>query len=158
MAFDAPPVADSSFAHAEMDALYRLGPIDTEEAAGWTLYSSLEPCLMCGGAVGMVGLHRVVWACDDPWGGSGRLIAWNEHPAYTKIEVSACPFPDLEREAAELFAVEARRVYPPEAGPSGRSATPRSAPAPSSFLAEVPEKSRQTRGSPPTHPNPPTLD
>jgi tRNA(adenine34) deaminase len=103
-------VGDASFAHAEMDIYFQLGRI--EDAESLTLYSSLEPCLMCGGASGMVGIGRIIWACDDPWGGSGRLIAWNEHPAFRQIEVVACPDPDIEREAAELFAPEAKRAYP----------------------------------------------
>lgn len=151
-------VADSSFAHAEMDAFFRLENVHMGDAAGWTLYSSLEPCLMCGGAVGMVGMGRVVWACDDPWGGSGRLIAWNEHPAYEKIEVGACPFPDLETESAELFAVEAMRVYPPEGWERWKGRYPEVCARVETFLAEVPEQSRNTHGPPPTHPDPPTLD
>ncbi len=105
-------VGDASFAHAEMDIYFQVGHI--EDAGGCTLYTSLEPCLMCGGAAGMVGLGRLVWACDDPWGGSGRLIAWNEHPAFREIEIVACPYGDLEREAAALFAPEAKRAYPEE--------------------------------------------
>ena len=66
---------------------------------------------MCGGAMGMIRIGRAVWACDDPWGGSGRLIAWNKHPAFVDMTVSSSPFADLEREAATLFAPEARRVY-----------------------------------------------
>lgn len=105
-------VGDASFAHAEMDIYFQLGRIENAEEC--TLYTSLEPCLMCGGASGMVGVGRILWACDDPWGGSGRLIKWNEHPAFEKIEVIACPFEDLEREGVELFAPEARRAYPEE--------------------------------------------
>ncbi len=103
-------IGNSGFAHAEMDAFYRVARLEHPEDC--TVYSSLEPCLMCGGAMGMVGVGRAVWACDDPWGGSGRLIAWNKHPAYVDMQVLASPFKDLEREAATLFAPEAHRVYP----------------------------------------------
>ena len=105
-------IADASFAHAEMVAFFRLGQIEDPENT--ILYSSLEPCIMCGGAVGMVALSRAVWACDDPWGGSGRMIKWNEHPAYEDTRVTACPFPDLETQAAEIFAPEAKKAYPEE--------------------------------------------
>ena len=103
-------IGNSSFAHAEMDAFYRVARLENPEDC--TVYSSLEPCLMCGGAMGMVRIGRAVWACDDPWGGSGRLIAWNKHPAYVDMTVLSSPFADLEREAALLFAPEAQRVYP----------------------------------------------
>jgi tRNA(adenine34) deaminase len=102
-------IGNSGFAHAEMDAFYRVARLENPEEC--TVYSSLEPCLMCGGAMGMVRIGRAVWACDDPWGGSGRLIAWNKHPAFKEMEILASPFDDLEREAAELFAPEAKRVY-----------------------------------------------
>ena len=105
-------IGNSSFAHAEMDAFYRVKRLKNPEAC--TVYSSLEPCLMCGGAMGMVQVGRTVWACDDPWGGAGRLIEWNKHPAYQQTQVLACPFPDLELEAARLFAPEAKKVYPVE--------------------------------------------
>ncbi|AFZ66772.1 nucleoside deaminase [Deinococcus peraridilitoris] len=105
-------LGDASFAHAEMDIYFQLGRIP--DAQDCTLYTSLEPCLMCGGAAGMVGIGRILWACDDPWGGSGRLIAWNEHQAFRHTEVIACPFADLEQEGARLFAPEARRAYPEE--------------------------------------------
>ena len=102
-------IGNSGFAHAEMDAFYRVARLENPEDC--TVYSSLEPCLMCGGAMGMIRIGRAVWACDDPWGGSGRLIAWNKHPAFVDMNISASPFADLEREAAMLFAPEARRVY-----------------------------------------------
>jgi tRNA(adenine34) deaminase len=105
-------IGNSGLAHAEMVAFYRAGRSGLEHPEDLTLYTSLEPCLMCGGAMGMLGLKRVVWACDDAWGGSGRLIAWNQHPAFSKTRVEAHPNPELELEAARLFAPEAKRVYP----------------------------------------------
>ncbi len=105
-------VAGSGLAHAEMVAFYRMTKKAAEDVESYTLYTSLEPCLMCGGAIGMLGLKRVIWGCDDPWGGSGRLIAWNKHPAYVKTKHRAHPESDLELEAARLFAPEAKRVYP----------------------------------------------
>lgn len=105
-------VGQASVAHAEMDVLFQTGEL--QDPGGCTFYTSLEPCLMCGGAIGMLGIGRVVWACDDPWGGSGRMIEWDQHPAYKGIRVEPHPFADLEAEAAALFAPEARKAYPPE--------------------------------------------
>jgi tRNA(adenine34) deaminase len=145
-------IAESSFAHAEMDAFYRVGKYDDWE--GCTIYTSLEPCLMCGGAIGMVRLARVVWACDDPWGGSGRLIRWNEHPAFERTEVAQHPFPDLEREASLLFAPEAHRVYPPEGWARWRERYPDACERVERMLREVPERTRDTHGPPPVRPDP----
>ena len=105
-------IAGSSLAHAELSALFHLQ--DLEDAPGWTLYSSLEPCLMCSGALALLGLGRVVWACDDPWNGAGRGAPWGSQPAFAQLGVVAHPYPDLEAAAAELFAPEALSSYPPE--------------------------------------------
>lgn len=105
-------VGAASVAHAEMDVFFAVGKV--RDAGSLTLYTSLEPCLMCGGASALLGVGRVVWATADPWGGSGRLIAWSNHPAMRDTDVVPCPDPELEAEGARLFAPEARRAFPGE--------------------------------------------
>ena len=34
------------------------------------LYSTLEPCIMCFGTAVQNGIHRIVYACPDPFGGA----------------------------------------------------------------------------------------
>ena len=103
---------NASLAHAEMDLYFQLARLKNPETL--TLYTSLEPCLMCGGASALLGVGRIVWATDDAWGGSGRLIRWDDHPAMQQTEVKPHPFPDLEHEGALLFAPEAKRAFPEE--------------------------------------------
>lgn len=98
---------NASLAHADMDLYYQLARLKDPETL--TLYTSLEPCLMCGGASALLSVGRIVWATDDAWGGSGRLIAWDEHPAMQQTEVCPHPFADLESEGARLFAPERSR-------------------------------------------------
>lgn len=105
-------VGAASVAHAEMDVFFAVGKV--KDAGTLTLYTSLEPCLMCGGASALLGVGRIVWATDDPWGGSGRLIKWSDHPALQETDVVPCPDPELEREGARLFAPEAKRAFPEE--------------------------------------------
>lgn len=105
-------IGDASTAHAEMDIFFQVGKLKDPQTL--TLYTSLEPCLMCGGAAALLQVGRIVWATGDAWGGSGRLIAWADHPAMQETEVVACPEADLEREGAELFAPEAKRAFPLE--------------------------------------------
>ena len=105
-------VGGASLAHAEMDAFFRAGKLEDPETL--TLYTSLEPCLMCGGGSALLQVGRIVWATDDAWGGSGRLIAWDEHQAMKDTVITATPFADLEHDGALLFAPEAKKAFPAE--------------------------------------------
>jgi len=49
-------------AHAEVDALRKLGPRALAGAAGLTLYASGEPCPQCAAAIFYCGIRRVVYA------------------------------------------------------------------------------------------------
>ena len=56
--------------HAEIRALRQLEscpyPVMPEKC---TLYCTLEPCLMCFGAIILTGIPRIVYAFEDPMGG-----------------------------------------------------------------------------------------
>lgn len=56
-------LAGTLLAHAEMNALAQLrgGRHD-----GVTLYTSLEPCVLCAGAIGLLRVPRVRYAASDP--------------------------------------------------------------------------------------------
>lgn len=53
-------------AHAEMvvlrEAAFRLGQMSDDEKAAVTIYSTLEPCLMCTAAISFTGIKRVVYS------------------------------------------------------------------------------------------------
>lgn len=51
---------NSAVLHAEMDALENAGPMDAEEYARATLYSTLSPCDMCSGATLLYKIPRIV--------------------------------------------------------------------------------------------------
>lgn len=60
--------------HAELEAL-RLVPEDLWDRAGeMTLYTTLEPCLMCAGAILLHRVGRLAYGADDPVGGSGPAL------------------------------------------------------------------------------------
>jgi tRNA(adenine34) deaminase len=58
------PLAGSTLAHAELDALSRVRWRQAVE--GHVLWTSLEPCLQCAGAIRFAGISRVRFLCDDP--------------------------------------------------------------------------------------------
>ncbi len=65
-------------AHAEM-LLIREAVTSGAMQAGWrfldtTLYVTLEPCVMCMGAVVLARIPRLVYGCSDPKGGAARSL------------------------------------------------------------------------------------
>jgi tRNA(adenine34) deaminase len=75
-------------AHAEMIALTSafnlLGSKYLPEA---TLYVTVEPCLMCAGAMYWSKLARVVWGADDEKNGHKRVTGTN-WPFHQKTEIT----------------------------------------------------------------------
>ena len=64
------------FDHAEHNACYnalwsRQGP---RHLRGVTVYSTLEPCVMCMGMLMTVRVSRIVYALPDPYGGGSYLV------------------------------------------------------------------------------------
>jgi tRNA(adenine34) deaminase len=58
-------------AHAEIIALRSAARTRSSwRLDGTTLYVTLEPCVMCAGALVHARVDRVVWGCDDPKGGA----------------------------------------------------------------------------------------
>lgn len=68
-------------AHAEMQAITAaaetLGGKYLDEC---TLYVTVEPCVMCAGAIGWSRIGRIVWGADDPKRGFMRYAPGALHP------------------------------------------------------------------------------
>jgi tRNA(adenine34) deaminase len=67
------PLQGSRLAHAEMNALVALGQSGIK-AERCTLYSTMEPCVMCMGAIRMMRVGAVHFAGHDPFAGSACLV------------------------------------------------------------------------------------
>ena len=60
----------SEIDHAEIRALKHLETIDTQfEPEKLILFSTMEPCLMCFGAIILSRIKKIVYAYEDPMGG-----------------------------------------------------------------------------------------
>ena len=60
--------------HAEIEAL-RAVPVDLwKSSAEMSLYTTLEPCLMCFGALLLHGIGRVVFGSSDKHGGASSVL------------------------------------------------------------------------------------
>jgi tRNA(adenine34) deaminase len=69
-------------AHAEIDALRQAAQVVGEwRLSNITLYCTLEPCVMCAGAMVQARLAKLVWAADDPKAGAaGSVLNVLGHP------------------------------------------------------------------------------
>ena len=69
-------------AHAEMVALRAAGEVlGNYRLVGCTLYSTLEPCSMCAGAILHARIARLVFAASDPKAGAcGSVLDVMNHP------------------------------------------------------------------------------
>lgn len=68
-------------AHAEMQALTAAAStLGGKYLQGCTLYVTVEPCIMCAGAIGWAQIGRVVWGADDPKRGYRRYSESVFHP------------------------------------------------------------------------------
>lgn len=60
--------------HAEMEALRSLPAHFRARCAEITLFTTLEPCLMCAGAILLHNIGRVVFGSFDPYGGVASCL------------------------------------------------------------------------------------
>lgn len=78
--------------HAEMVALRRLinlkSNINFKEV---TLYSTLEPCLMCFGALMISNIGKIIFAYEDAMGGGTQCDFTKLSPLYKENQISVIP-------------------------------------------------------------------
>lgn len=71
-------------AHAEMQALTAAAStLGGKYLPECTLYVTVEPCIMCAGAIAWAQVGRVVWGADDPKRGYRRYSETVFHPRTT---------------------------------------------------------------------------
>ena len=65
--------------HAEMKALHSCAQYLSQHARECVVYTTVEPCVMCLGAIIMVNIRRVVFGAPDANAGAGPMV---EHVPY----------------------------------------------------------------------------
>ena len=71
-------------AHAEILAMSAAAEhLGAKYLTGCTLYVTLEPCVMCAGALGWAQVGRIVYGADDPKRGSSLFSPSLFHPRTT---------------------------------------------------------------------------
>ncbi len=71
----------SKLAHAEMNAIYSA----SDTVYGATIYSTMEPCVMCFGAIVMNGIKEVYFGARDGLAGGTNLT--NDYIEYKEIDI-----------------------------------------------------------------------
>jgi len=78
--------------HAEMVALRRLVNLKSDiNFRDVSLYSTLEPCLMCFGALMISNIGEIIFACEDAMGGGTRCDLTRLPPLYKKNQIAVIP-------------------------------------------------------------------
>jgi tRNA(adenine34) deaminase len=78
--------------HAEVVALRGLLAGNPEiDRGGLTVYSTMEPCLMCFATLLLNGVRRIVYAYEDAMGGGTRLDLTTLAPLYREMRLEVVP-------------------------------------------------------------------
>lgn len=88
-------ISHNELAHAEVNALLKLDNRVHTVVYNYTLYSTLEPCPLCLGALYMSGIKILKYAGRDRYGGSTNLLGTTPYLSRKRIQVHG-PFPELE--------------------------------------------------------------
>lgn len=99
------PPHENELDHAEIMALRKLFAQFPEiNRAEITVYSTMEPCLMCYVTLLLNGIRSIVYGYEDVMGGSTSLNVSELAPLYREMSVRVTPHV-LRRESLELFKV-----------------------------------------------------
>jgi tRNA(adenine34) deaminase len=87
-------ISGTKVSHAELNALVQLP--ESMPTHDLTLYSTLEPCPLCVGALVMSNIRTVTFAGGDAWAGSTQLLENNEYLRSKKTRVLPNPHPAMD--------------------------------------------------------------
>lgn len=106
-----PYLCNTRMAHAEVNALLAFGQtgISFENT---TIYTSLEPCPMCLGAIRMYRLGGIAYAARDPVAGSILLARATPFLEYADFTIHSPPDPAVEQLLLALSAESHLRLTP----------------------------------------------
>lgn len=81
-------IPNTIVAHAEAEAVRNLNLKKHHHPKTYTLYTGLEPCIMCMGTIVMGHIRKVVIAARDDYGGAMHLINHSEFAKSKGIQVT----------------------------------------------------------------------
>lgn len=94
-------VSEHRLAHAELNALLLVrDPVDDIHACG--MYTTLEPCPLCMGAIYMSGIRKLYYAARDPYAGSTNILGTTAYLSRKPIQVFPPGDAELEQVSVAL--------------------------------------------------------
>jgi tRNA(adenine34) deaminase len=89
-------ICNNKIAHAEINAILKINNLETNEARRhYKIYSSMEPCPLCFGAITMSGIRNIHYAARDSLAGATNLQKGNDHLRQKNFNIKG-PHPLLE--------------------------------------------------------------
>jgi tRNA(Arg) A34 adenosine deaminase TadA len=118
----APPsgqLAGSWLAHAELNAIAQIDAERSRTAEGWAVYSTIEPCPLCTGAITVAFRGRITlgYTSGDPIGGGLRVLTATDIGRRRQWQVQKLSGPFA------VFAELLHAVYTLEARPTSLTAS-----------------------------------
>jgi tRNA(adenine34) deaminase len=101
--------------HAEMMIFLQNQDFFLQNRWTTTLYTTLEPCVMCLSTALIHHVKRIVWLVDDYWSGGTRC--YNDHSSYlchSQCELVPKPIPYLKAQIMPLLVTFYSRKWPAE--------------------------------------------
>ncbi len=89
-------IHNTTLAHAELNALIVL-PRGAYDLHVCTLFTNLEPCPLCLGALYVAGVRNVYYAARDPWAGSVNLLGATAYLSRKPVRAVGPANSDLEQ-------------------------------------------------------------
>ena len=103
-------VCNNELAHAELNALLGLESY-SPEIHSYAVYTSVEPCPLCMGAIYMSGVRRVYFASRDAYAGSTNLLGTTPYLARKPVQAFGPFLGGLAEFACALHIEFCLRVY-----------------------------------------------
>ena len=97
-------------AHAEMIALTSaMGHLKQKYLTEATLYCTLEPCLMCAGALYWSKIKKIVYACGDEKNGASKFVIAPQSPYHPKTQILTGLFENESKNLLQSFFKSKRK-------------------------------------------------
>src|SRR5574340_1457733 len=88
-------ISMNQLAHAEMNALLQVGR-RKHDVHSCSIYTSVEPCPLCMGAIYMSGVRTIYFGARDAYAGSTNLLGATSYLSRKEIRVGGPASPELE--------------------------------------------------------------